>query len=135
MGECVENASVIICFLTQAYQNSENCRIELTYAKHNDLTSGSVKMLVDELEQNKTLTQLHLHTNHLDDKSVQYLAQLLTGKNTTLICLGLDEIDLTDKGAQIVFNARRTNSSLKTLYLTNNKSITDASIDSFIQML
>ncbi|CAF0979910.1 unnamed protein product [Rotaria sp. Silwood1] len=103
--------------------------------EHNDLTSGSVKMLVDELEQNKTLTQLHLHTNHLDDKSVQYLAQLLTGKNTTLICLGLDEIDLTDKGAQIVFNARRTNSSLKTLYLTNNKSITDASIDSFIQML
>jgi hypothetical protein len=32
MSEGVENCSVLVCFLTPAYQNSENCKRELNYA-------------------------------------------------------------------------------------------------------
>lgn len=33
MAHGVENSWAVICFLTQAYQNSKNCQAELTYAK------------------------------------------------------------------------------------------------------
>ncbi|CAF4031097.1 unnamed protein product [Adineta steineri] len=33
MAEGVENAAVVCCFMTPEYQESENCRLELTYAE------------------------------------------------------------------------------------------------------
>ncbi|CAF3486265.1 unnamed protein product [Rotaria sp. Silwood1] len=33
MADGVENSWVVVCFLTQAYQDSKNCQAELTYAK------------------------------------------------------------------------------------------------------
>ena len=33
MAEGVENAICVICFMTQAYQNSDNCKLELQFAK------------------------------------------------------------------------------------------------------
>ena len=33
MAEGVSNASVVVCFLSQKYQESENCRLELQFAK------------------------------------------------------------------------------------------------------
>ena len=33
MAEGVQGAAVVICFMSNAYQNSENCRLELKFAK------------------------------------------------------------------------------------------------------
>ncbi len=33
MADGVEKAWAVVCFLTQAYQDSNNCQAELTYAK------------------------------------------------------------------------------------------------------
>ena len=33
MAEGVSNAAVVVCFLTPKYEESENCKLELTFAK------------------------------------------------------------------------------------------------------
>lgn len=33
MADGIENAGVVCCFMTPEYQNSENCKLELQYAK------------------------------------------------------------------------------------------------------
>ena len=33
MSEGVQGAAVVLCFMSSAYQDSENCRLELKFAK------------------------------------------------------------------------------------------------------
>ena len=35
MAAGVENAACVVCFLSQQYQDSENCKLELKFAKQN----------------------------------------------------------------------------------------------------
>ena len=47
MAEGVENAAVVICFMNQSYQESENCQLELKFAKQSGLPFVPV-MLSDD---------------------------------------------------------------------------------------
>jgi hypothetical protein len=44
MAEGVENANVVVCFLTQKYQNSENCQQELQYTRSKNIPIVPVRL-------------------------------------------------------------------------------------------
>ncbi|CAF1517256.1 unnamed protein product, partial [Didymodactylos carnosus] len=44
MAEGVENANVVVCFLTQKYQNSENCQQELQYTRTKNIPILPVRL-------------------------------------------------------------------------------------------
>jgi hypothetical protein len=44
MAEGVENANVVVCFLTQKYQNSENCQQELQYTRTKNIPVVPVRL-------------------------------------------------------------------------------------------
>ena len=44
MAQGVSNAAVVIAFISQRYQDSENCKLELNFAKQNNVPIVPVKM-------------------------------------------------------------------------------------------
>jgi hypothetical protein len=47
MAEGVENASVVVCFISQEYQDSENCQLELKFARQTGVPIVPVKVQAD----------------------------------------------------------------------------------------
>jgi len=87
------------------------------------------------LSHNSTLKQLHLGSNCITDRGVQYLAEMLE-QNTTLSDLWLYNNEITDIGVRdLAYTIMEENRHLKHLDLQWNKSITDSSINSLVNML
>lgn len=102
---------------------------------HNPITDVGVGLLADLLATNRTaLAKLHLVDIKITDQGTGYLADMLK-HNQTLIALSLFQNRLTDRGVQQLAEAlAASNTCLKCLYIQDNKGVTDASVDSLINM-
>ena len=130
---------------------------------HNKITWKGAEILANVLYDNRTLYELWLSSNHLSENGVYYLAKALSvnvtlkklglasnditnagvchlvemfKSNKTLIMLGLANNKIGDEGVQMLAHTLAyQNTSLQTLTLNRNESITDASIPSVINMI
>lgn len=82
------------------------------------LKLADVVAIADALEENKTLENLELRGNHIDDQGVIALTDALK-KNTALTFLDLSGNKITDAGATALFKALAINQNI-TLDLSNN---------------
>ncbi len=87
------------------------------------------------LLNNSTLKQLHLGSNCITDRGVQYLAEMLK-TNGTLTDLWLYNNQIADEGVEYLADILRNNNRiLKHLDLQWNKLVTDSSVASLVIML
>ena len=78
---------------------------------------------------------LDLQSTGITDKGAEYLAEMLKA-NTTLIGLLLGNNEISDRGVQYLTNAlTHRNTTLCSLYINDNKLISDASVNSLVEML
>lgn len=101
----------------------------------NRLLDNGVEILATILtDQNSTLTSLGLHATGMTDHGVKYIAEMLK-QNQTLMELGLSGNDISDDGMKILTEALTFhNRTLRWLYLSKNRLISDASIECLLQM-
>ncbi|CAM4819388.1 unnamed protein product [Rotaria magnacalcarata] len=102
----------------------------------NCVSDIGVKYLVKTLSSNNhTLKELSLSQNGITDTGVEYIVNMLK-TNRTLIQLWLNGNDISDRGVRLLAKVLgNENSTLKELYLSSNKSITDSSIDPLWDMI
>lgn len=145
----------------QALIEKECTRLDLGY---NSITSKGAALLANALKNNTTLEELDFHNNRLSDLGVHSLADVLASNSSILKALGLGSNGITDSGAERLAEMLKTNqtitwlalagnqisdrgvellantlahqnTSLLVLSLHVNKSISDASVDTIIDML
>jgi hypothetical protein len=139
-------------------------RCQQLFLSHNNITSIGSLTIAESLKNNSTLKCLSLSFNNLRDEGVQYLANILSLNNSKLETLSLHATGITDEGVQHLVDMLENNTvlswlylgqneisdqgvhlltdalthhnkTLKVLSLSLNKSITDTSVDYFIEML
>lgn len=115
------------------YRSSSLTQLNLS---QNRLSDDGTRILAKALtKDNQTLVTLNLGANDIGDDGVSSLADMLKF-NQTLRVLGLQENRIKDRGVRNLSNSLRTkNRTLIELSLYSNSSITDRSIDSFIEVL
>lgn len=87
------------------------------------------------LLNNVTLKYLHLGSNCITDFGIEHLFEVLD-KNTTLTDLLLNDNEITDKGVQHLTNLlKNEETQLKHLDIQLNKSISDSSVELFINII
>jgi hypothetical protein len=100
----------------------KKCRILNLWG--NQFTFESIPILSNILNGNRTLKELDLSHNHLLDKGVQIISEVLSLNTCSIKELDLSSNEITDKGAEYLGNMLRTNRKLKSLILNKNH-ITD----------
>ncbi|CAM2714794.1 unnamed protein product [Rotaria socialis] len=147
--------------IKQAVIEKECTRLDLGY---NAITAKGAAIIAESLKYNTTLEELDFHNNHVSDLGVHSLAEILSSNNSILRALGLGSNGITDNGAEHLAEMLKTNqtitwlalagnqisdrgvkllantlayqnTSLLVLSLHVNKSISDASVDTIIDML
>lgn len=115
---------------------NNNNTLEFLSLSYNNLSNDGVQSLIEVLIQNNCkLKILSLHKTGITDKCVPYLLELLE-KNITLTWLHLGRNKISDQGIQRLADVlTHRNCTLKALELSHNKLITDASVDSLVEML
>jgi Ran GTPase-activating protein (RanGAP) involved in mRNA processing and transport len=149
-------------FICKAAIVDKQCRkLQL---QNNSITAKGITLLTDTLHGNTTLVELNLSNNCISDMGAHALAQVLSINNETLARLEMNENNITDEGAEYLAEMLKTNKTLnllglnfnqisdrgvrhlassityynetlQSLHLAFNKSITDASIDTLVDML
>jgi Ran GTPase-activating protein (RanGAP) involved in mRNA processing and transport len=106
------------------------------YLSKNRISDMGVHALVQTLSiSNSTLKSLDLQSNNITDEGAEYLSEMLK-TNKTIILLGLGFNEISDHGVQLLANSLTYhNESLQELFLSSNKSISDTSVPSLIEML
>ncbi|CAF1493107.1 unnamed protein product [Adineta ricciae] len=113
----------------------KNKRCQSLSLTNNEITSNGIQILINSLVKNSKITHLNLSSNPLGDQAIEFINQLIAS-NRTLYHLSLADTNITDIGFRELIQALSSNSSsLRTLDLRSNKSITDASIPFLIQMV
>lgn len=97
------------------------------YLGSNKITSIGVSVLADALNNSKTLEKLGLYDNQVCDDGIYFLAKTLSVNNTNLKKLDLGKNQITDEGVKHLAQMLKTNKTLTLLYLTHNE-ITDEGI-------
>ncbi|XP_072891526.1 ribonuclease inhibitor-like [Hemitrygon akajei] len=85
------------------------------------LTDSGAEELVSTLSTNPSLTELYLGGNKLRDSGVKLVSAALRNPECKIQKLGLDNVGLTDSGAEDLASALSTNPSLTELDLSYNK--------------
>ncbi|CAF1382929.1 unnamed protein product [Rotaria magnacalcarata] len=145
----------------QALTEKECTRLDIGY---NSITSVGALIVADALKQNTTLQELYFHNNRVSDLGVHSLAKVLSSNTSIVKALEFGSNGITDKGAEHLTEMLKTKrsitwlalagnqigdrgvqllantlahqtSSLLVLSLHVNKSISDASADTIIDML
>ncbi|CAF2079055.1 unnamed protein product [Rotaria magnacalcarata] len=113
-----------------------NTTLERLYLYGNRLTDKGVKYLAKALSMNNSaLKVLNLQEIGVTDIGVEYLSEMLQ-KNTKLTILCLSKNDISDIGLRIFANClKRYNNTLQCLDLSENKRITDMSLDVIQEMI
>jgi Ran GTPase-activating protein (RanGAP) involved in mRNA processing and transport len=132
-GNAITSQGIII--LIDALLNNSTTLQDL-WLSNNCISDLGVQTLTTTfLLNNLTLKQLHLGSNCITDNGVQHLAEMLKS-NYTLTDLWLYNNQITDQGAQNLIKVLKSdNRTLKHIDLQWNKSITDLSINSIVNML
>lgn len=105
---------------------SENETLVALEFGYNQITSIGASKIFESLYNHPQILSLNFTGNSLDDKCMKELAELMSF-NTTIETLSIG-IRITDEGLEILAGGLIGNLSLKTLDLTNNEGITEASL-------
>ncbi|XP_072892629.1 NACHT, LRR and PYD domains-containing protein 3-like [Hemitrygon akajei] len=109
-----------------ALRNQE-CKIQKLRLDNVGLTDSGAEDLVSALSTNPSLTELILSDNKLGDSGVKLVSAALRNPECKIQKLGLDNVGLTDSGAEDLVSALSTKPSLTGLNLGSN-SLTDRSV-------
>jgi Ran GTPase-activating protein (RanGAP) involved in mRNA processing and transport len=114
---------------------SRNRTLEQLSLWNNRIGDMGVRSLSNALSFNRNnLKKIDLSDNDITDDGAKYLAQMLK-TNTILTHLTLSRNNISDKGVQQIANAlQNRNRTLQKLSFTENKFLTDSSVDYFIDM-
>ncbi|CAF3837610.1 unnamed protein product [Rotaria sp. Silwood1] len=131
----------MILIIQRVFYNHKSKCIGLIL-RDNALTSTGVKMLVDTLISSQTkLKYLSLSNNpNIGDKGIEHLTNLLQ-KNRSITFLALPNTGITDHGVRLLadvlcgIDTVLSCTSLKKLHISFNKSITDQSFETLIQII
>ena len=91
------------------------------WLQQNELTANGAAIIADGLRDNITLEALELSGNHLSDKGIYHLTQVLTMNNSTLRKLYCGSNGITDQGAQYIAQLLKKNRVLTRLDLSFNE--------------
>lgn len=87
---------------------------------HNNIGDPGVSHLTAVLKVKRTLTVLHLNDNQISDKGVQLLAKALCEPKTNLVKLYLhNNQSISDLSVNYLVDMLRQNRSLNTIWLTD----------------
>jgi Ran GTPase-activating protein (RanGAP) involved in mRNA processing and transport len=102
---------------------------------HNNIADQGVLLLSEALTTKIShLKELDLSSNHITNAGAQYLSKMLTTYRT-LTHIWLDDNELGDAGVRVLANAiAEYGVHLKNLSLSQNKSVTDTSVEYLINM-
>jgi Ran GTPase-activating protein (RanGAP) involved in mRNA processing and transport len=102
----------------------------------NKITENGMAYIIDALKSGVPLKRLQLSTNPIGDDGAALLAELLHEKPDALIDLWMNDTALTDRGVQPLMEAlEHPHSTLEILDLSDNKNVTDESIEGILEML
>ncbi|XP_072131033.1 NACHT, LRR and PYD domains-containing protein 3-like [Mobula birostris] len=106
--------------VSAALRNPE-CKIQQLRLNNVGLTDSGAEDLVSALSTNPSLMELNLSGNKLGDSGVNLVSAALTNPECKMQKLRLDNVGLTDSGAEDLASALSTNPSLTELNLSGNK--------------
>jgi hypothetical protein len=115
---------------------NENTTLENLNLSYNDVGNMGVLVLANIFSlNNSSLSNLYLISTGITDEGARYIAEMLK-TNSTLYVLSLIKNNIGDQGVkQLARTLIHHNSSLTHIYLSKNKLVNDASVDSLIEML
>jgi Ran GTPase-activating protein (RanGAP) involved in mRNA processing and transport len=102
----------------QAVINKQCTRLRLS---DNKITSQGVSVLAEALHDNTILEGLYIFNNHVADKGVYSLAQVLSENKSALQTLSIGWNEITDEGANYLAEMLKTNTTLIELWLPWNR--------------
>lgn len=98
----------------------ENAPIKVLDLSNNNIGDQGAEYLAELLEKKHTLTDLHLNSNRIGDKGVQMLSSVLSRRATKLQRLYLhNNSSISDKSVDYLVDMLKRNQSLNTLWLIN----------------
>ncbi|XP_059815313.1 ribonuclease inhibitor-like [Hypanus sabinus] len=112
--------------LVSAALRKSECQIQKLELRNVGLTDSGAEDLVYALCTIPSLTELDLSENKLGDSGVKMVSAALRNTEYKIQKLGLNQVGLTDSGAEDLVSALSTNPSLTGLNLESN-SLTDRS--------
>ncbi|XP_072892429.1 NACHT, LRR and PYD domains-containing protein 12-like [Hemitrygon akajei] len=101
--------------------SNPDCKIQKLWLDNVRLTDSGAKDLVSALSTNPLLTGLNLSGNKVGDSGVKLVSAALRNPECKIQILGLNNVGLTDSGAEDLASALSTNPSLTELGLSDNK--------------
>jgi Ran GTPase-activating protein (RanGAP) involved in mRNA processing and transport len=105
--------------LSHALSVNECSLIKLDLSQ-NDITDEGARYLAQMLKTNRILTKLSLSNNKISDNGVKFLADALQNRNNTLETLSLTENKLlSDASIDFLVNMFQHNRSLKKLWVND----------------
>ncbi|XP_059817964.1 NACHT, LRR and PYD domains-containing protein 3-like [Hypanus sabinus] len=113
--------------LVSAALRNPACKIQKLWMRGVGLTDSGAEDLVSALSTNPSLTGLNLSDNKLGDSGVKLVSEALRNPECKIQKLGLEDVGLTDSGAEDLVSGLSTNPSLTELDLGLN-SLTNRSV-------
>ncbi|CAF3537562.1 unnamed protein product [Rotaria socialis] len=102
----------------------------------NKITANGIAYIINALKSGVPLKRLQLSTNPIGDDGAALLAELLHEKPDALIDLWMNDTALTNRGVQLLMEAlEHPHSTLEILDLSDNKNVTDESVEGILEML
>ena len=92
------------------------------------VTAVGAKLLADVLTTNKSLTDLSICRNNIEDDGMGFFANALT-RNSTLTCLSIGGWNVTDAGVRTLCSSIKANESLESLTIEWPSTQTDESLE------
>ncbi|XP_059816461.1 NACHT, LRR and PYD domains-containing protein 3-like [Hypanus sabinus] len=120
--------------LVSAALRNPECKIQTLVLDNVSLTDSGAEDLVSALSTNRTLMELDLGDNKLADSGVKLVSAALRNLECKIQKLRLDNISLTDSGAEYLVSALSAKPSLKGLSLGYN-SLTDRSVPALRRLI
>ncbi|XP_072893791.1 NACHT, LRR and PYD domains-containing protein 3-like [Hemitrygon akajei] len=119
--------------VSTALRNPE-CKIQKLRLNDVGLTGSGAEDLASTLRANRTLTDLNLSINKLEDSGVKLVSEALGNPECKIQKLWLWKVGLTDSGAEDLVSGLSTNQSLTELDLRLN-SLTDRSVPALRRLI
>ncbi|XP_072892645.1 ribonuclease inhibitor-like [Hemitrygon akajei] len=119
--------------MSAALRNPE-CKIQKLWLSRVGLTDSGAEDLASALSTNTSLTLLDLNYNKLGDSGVKLVSAALRNPECKIQALGLEDVRLTDSGAEDLLSALSTKPSLMGLDLDSN-SLTDRSVPALRRLI